>query len=400
MNILFISIAWPSPGKRNLYSDLMDEFIINGHNVFVVGTQITDNLTNTDLKVEKGIRVLRVKSGKILKASYLRKATSLLTLGRAMFKSIVKYYGDINIDFIIASTPPVTLSPLYKKLKKRYKASLYLLLKDIWPEGSVDLNVFRKNSLIWLYLRYHEIETYKTADYIGTMSPMNREYLLLKNKFLLSSKVEVCPNSIRPSTVQINSNVDKTRKKYGIPVDACVFILSGNLAKGHGLGFLIDAIIHLSDYSKAFFIIGGAGTHMKLVKNSFRNYSCNNVFIYEWLPQEDFELILRASDVGLILLDKKFSIPQFPSRLLSYLDFEKPVLCAVNKNTDIGSIVKNSNSGKTVIHGDLTSFVNEVKYFSENENARLNMGRNARKLLINNYTAFQSYEIIKQHFIN
>ena len=139
MNILFISIAWPAPGNRNLYSDLMDEFVLQGHRVHVAGTHHKSKESKVDLSEENGIRVLRIHSGKIMKTSYFQKAISLLTLGRKFRLAISRHFGSEQYDLILAPTPPITLSVLYKKLKRKYQASFYLLLKDIWPQGAVDL---------------------------------------------------------------------------------------------------------------------------------------------------------------------------------------------------------------------------------------------------------------------
>ena len=397
MNILFITIAWPASGERNLYSDLMDEFATAGHKVYVVGANDTDGLQYSGIVNERGISVLRIRSGKIRKTSHIRKMVSLLGLERKMMNAIDKHFGQIKIDLILSPTPPITLAHLYIKLKKKYRANFYLLLKDIWPQGSVDHQVFRKYSIPWLFFRLNEIRTYKTADYIGCMSPLGVRYILSRNKYLTRNKVEVCPNCIRPNEKKIHVNIDSVRSNYNIPPHACVFIFSGNLGVGHGLGFLIEAIRTLKDYSKAFFIIGGSGTHFRFLSEIVKEHSLKNVFIYQWLPAVEFEKILAASDVGLILL-YKYTVPQFPSRLLSYLDYSKPVLCAVNKETDIGTIVTNSGSGCSVIHGDLEGFIYEVKSLSENKYYREEMGRNARKLLIHNYTVKHAYEIIMSHF--
>lgn len=397
MKILFISIAWPSPGERNLYSDLMDEFVMNGHSVTVVGTCDSELQLIDKLNIENGIRVLRIVSGKIRKASHLKKALSLFTLNSRIINAIKKHLGQEIFDLIIGTTPPVTLSLLFKRLKKIYHAQFYLLLKDIWPQGSVDLKVLRKYGLPWLWLRLHEKRIYKTADYIGCMSQMGVEYLHSSNNFIKKSKLEVCPNCIRPSANIPDVSSGDIRTKYNIPLDACVFIFSGNLGIGHGLGFLMDAIKQLSDYKKAYFVIGGAGTQLKKLKERMKESSYNNLFLYEWLPREDFDKILAASDVGLILL-YRYTVPQFPSRLLSYLDYSKPVLCAVNNHTDIGRIVEDSGCGRSTIHGNIEEFINAVKSFAESRSARLEMGKAGHKLFINTYTVKHGYEIIINHF--
>lgn len=396
MNILFISIAWPHTGGRNLYTDLMDEFVQNGHNVYVVGTKNSEN-HKSDLSIENGIHVLRVHSGQIRKASYLRKIRSLLTLGTKMSISVNEHFHTTKIDLIIAPTPPVTLSFLFRKLKKKFNASFYLLLKDIWPQGSVDLGVFGKYSPPWLYMRSHEKRCYKNADFIGCMSPMGAKYILSKNTFLNKDKVEVCPNSIRPVSNPTKGSGTAIREKYHIPEDACVFIFSGNLGVGHGLHFLVDAIKQLSSYSKAFFVIGGSGTQHAYLEKKFNELKPENAFLYNWLPRDDFNDLMATSDVGLILL-YKYTSPQFPSRLLSYLEYSKASLCAVNDKTDIGTIVEESGSGLYVHHGDMDAFVNAVKLLSENKSEREKMGKNGYKLIMNNYTVRHSYEIIMNHF--
>lgn len=397
MNILFISIAWPAPGNRNLYSDLMDEFVQQGHRVHVAGTHHPSSENKVDLSEENRISVLRIHSGQIMKTSYLRKALNLLTLGRKFRLAISRHFGNERYDLIIAPTPPITLSVLYKNLKRKYRAPFYLLLKDIWPQGSVDLKVFRKYSLPWFYFRIHERRLYKTADHIGTMSSLGEAYIGDKNPYISKDKVEVCPNSIRPADPETGKSGHEIRDKYGIPRDACVFIFSGNLGVGHGLYFLVEAFKALTDYPNAYFVIGGSGTQYTYLENRLKEESPGNVFLYSWLPREDFEDILATSDVGLILL-YKYTSPQFPSRLLSYLEYSKAVLCAVNDSTDIGSIVEEEDCGRSVTHGDLEAFVNAVKRLSEQEDERKHMGENGRKLLMDRYTVSHSYRIIMNHF--
>lgn len=396
MNILFISIAWPARDHRNLYTDLMDEFVGHGHRVVVVGTTESQG-EKPGLKDEDGKLVLRVPSGKIRKASYARKILSLFTLGSKMKSAIYTHLGNHQFDLILGATPPITLSKLYPKLKRKYGAPFYLMLKDIWPQGSVDLGVIRKKGPGWQYLRSHEVRLYKAADYIGCMSPKGRDYLLSENKFLEKTKVEVCPNSISPTSENEIPGTNDIREKYNIPADACVFIFSGNLGIGHGLHFLVEVIHALKDYRKAYFIIGGAGTQYNYLKKRFAENPPDNAFLYNWLPREDFEQILMTSDVGLILL-YKYTSPQFPSRLLSYLDYSKPALCAINPETDMGEIVEAAKCGKYVSHGDKEAFIDAVKYFSEHPEDRIKMGKNGRNLLLNNYTSNHSYQIIAEHF--
>ena len=63
------------------------------------------------------------------------------------------------------------------------------------------------------------------------------------------------------------------------------------------------------------------------------------------LPKEDYDNMVGACDVGLIFLDHRFTIPNFPSRLLSYMQAKLPVLACTDANTDIGKVIVDGGFG-------------------------------------------------------
>src|SRR5699024_2268755 len=282
MNILFVTVSWPQKGCNNLYSDLAKKFRDKGHNIYIAcSTQRREGL-QTYYEEENGMHILRIKTGNISKTGHLEKSISLLLLNRQFRVAIDRYYGNEKFELILFNTPPITASGLLKKLKDKYNCKLYLLLKDIWPYGFADLGVVNQGGIAWRYFRYHEKNIYDIADYIGCMSPAGASFVLDKNTQLDSSKVEVCPNSaFVPDKNFVPDN--EVRAKYGMPDDASVFLFSGNLGKGHGLDFLVDTIKRLNNYKKAFFLIGGAGTHFKKLEREFRKYEPDNAFLYSYL---------------------------------------------------------------------------------------------------------------------
>ncbi|MBN1185291.1 MAG: glycosyltransferase family 4 protein [Bacteroidales bacterium] len=397
MNILFVTIAWPKKGNTNLYSDLFGEFKDKGNNVYVLHGEASNIKKAYQREIIDDIEIIRVKTGKIAKAGPVRKFISLMTLNRKMNSAFRGEYKSINFDLIIFATPPITLSRFLNKLKKRNQARLYLLLKDIWPYGMADLGVIRNKGLIWRYFRRHEKRIYRIADHIGCMSPMGVEFIRERNPEIPATKIEVCPNAIRiPEVSRKKDSV--IRGKYKIPQEATVFLFSGNLGKGHGLYFLVRNIIALSNYKKAFFLIGGNGTHFRKVQSELDTVGISNAMVYDYLPQKDFESLIATCNVGLILLDKAYSYPQFPSRLLAYLKNKMAVLCAVNDNTDIGKIVVEHDCGLLVNHGDDIEFQNCVKNLAEDPDKVRSMGEKGWELLNSMYDVKEAYKIIMSHY--
>ena len=120
-------------------------------------------------------------------------------------------------------------------------------------------------------------------------------------------------------------------------------------------------------------------------------------FSFALLPKDDYEVLANACDVGLIFLDHRFTIPNFPSRLLSYMQASMPVLAATDGNTDIGQVIEQGEFGFWCKSNDVEHF-NKKALKLCNVELRKQMGINARSYLENNYTAKHSYEIIMSHF--
>ncbi len=121
-----------------------------------------------------------------------------------------------------------------------------------------------------------------------------------------------------------------------------MFIYGGNLGRPQGVGFLLETI-RLTKRSDVYFLIVGSGTELKKIKEWFKENKPKNATLISILPKIDYDKLLAACDVGLIFLNKNFTIPNYPSRLLSYLEMKMPVIAATDPNTDIGMDMKRIN---------------------------------------------------------
>lgn len=399
MNILFLSIGRLENFSENgIYTDLLNEFNKRGHNIFVVSPRERRTGLPTVKDEIDGVTFLKVKIGNIKKVNIIEKGISTLLIEKQYLRAIKKYYKDVKFDLIMYSTPPITFYEVVKYIKNRDNASSYLLLKDIFPQNAVDLNMFKKNSFIFKYFKNKERELYQISDYIGTMSEANSKYILDHNPNIKENKVEVSPNTVSPKNIVINIRErNKIRDKYNIPKNKKVFIYGGNLGKPQGIDFFIECIQKNEKNHNSFFVIVGSGTEYYKLKTYFENNNITNSVLLNQLPKNEYELLANSSDVGMIFLDKRFTIPNFPSRLLSYMQAKMPVLSATDSNTDIGDIIEEGKFGYSCVSDNVEKF-NELVNKLANDSDLEKMGQNAWDYLIENYTTEKSYEIIMSHF--
>ena len=398
MKILFLSLLdFETIEEHNIYTDLLREFRKEKHELYIVSPVERRKKKKTYVIQEDGCKILKLCIGNIQKTNYFEKGFSLLRLQGQFIKGITTYFSDVKIDLILYATPPITFSKVVAYIKKRDQAISYLLLKDIWPQGIVDLGVISKKGLIYRYFRKKEKDMYKVSDYIGCMSLANVRYILEENSFLKADKVEVCPNSIEPVLLQEISelNINQMKKKYEIPQNKTIFLYGGNLGRPQGLDFLLHIIEKCED-NEAFFLIVGDGTEYERIDNYLKSIKAENVRLIKYLPKTEFEKLVQISDVGLVFLDRRFTVPNIPSRILSYMQAGIPILAATDLATDLREIIENNEMGYWCENGDLQMFFSDMKKLKEIKK-RKKMGENGRKCLEEKYSVAKGYQIIEKH---
>lgn len=400
MNILFLTIGFPEDAKnRNIYTDLMKEMQEKGNNVYVVTARERRYNKDTELSVENGLNVLRVRTGNLQKTNFIEKGITTILIENQFIKAIRHHFSKVKFDLVMYSTPPITFGKVIKYIKERDNAISYLLLKDIFPQNAVDLGLLSKSSPIYKFFRRKEIILYKMSDYIGCMSQANVNYVLNHNEFVDKTKVEICPNSIKPLDFHLSKEEkQKLREKYNIPSNAVTFIYGGNLGKPQGIEFLMEVINGNKNRNDIFFLIVGSGTEYNKLKIFIDDSKFANVSLYPSLPKEDYDKLVQACDVGMIFLDNKFTIPNFPSRLLTYMEFSMPVIAATDINTDIGSVIEGGSFGCWCESGNLKDFNEKIDLLCGDKSLLEEMGKNSRKYLEEKYTVSKAYETIMSHF--
>lgn len=400
MNVLFLTLLdFDSIDERNIYTDLLREFAKHGHNLFVISpVERRKNQATKLLKTDKAT-ILKLKIGNTQKTNIIEKGISTISIEPQFIAGIKKYFSDVKFDLVIYSTPPITFCNAIEFVKQRDGAKTYLLLKDIFPQNAVDMGMMSKTgikSVLYKYFRNKEKKLYRISDYIGCMSQANVDYLVKHNSEILPDIVEVCPNSVDPIDKSVNQTEKITiREKYGIPEDKLVYVYGGNLGKPQGIDFFIKCVESQKDNENVFFLIVGDGTEFKKLETYAKRSNQKNLKLLKRLPKEDYDTMVGACDVGMIFLDHRFTIPNFPSRLLSYMQAKIPVLAVTDPNTDIGKIVVDGGFGWWCESDDLVAFNSTIAKCRDDLGT---MPDNEWDYLINHYSVQKSIQIILSHF--
>lgn len=396
MNILYIAIKFPKEGiSDSLYTDLAEELVKKQHHVTVV---VPDS-NEENFSIERNMEVLRVKTSSLFNVGLIQKGISFITMQYKIKKAINKFLKNKKFDMIIYTSPPVTISSVVKHCMKKYNAKSYLMQKDIFPQNALDLKILAKWNPAYWYFKYKEFAMYNTASVIGCMSEENINYLRRKNKYLKNKPMELFPNTAKlVENGNLKSFKNKIRIKYGISKNEVLAIYGGNFGKPQGVDFIIKILEHYKDNKKIKFLFCGTGTEKEKLFNYVKEQKIENVITLEYMPREDYDQILKEADIGLVFLDYRFTIPNIPSRTLSYLQEGIPIMAATDKNTDYKEIIEKNKIGKWAYSNDLNEFDEKFMKLIKDEEKRKKLGQNGRKYFEKYLTTENSVKILEEAY--
>jgi len=400
-NILMISSEYPDVSKSsNIYTDLAEALKINGYTVTVAITEESKSIENTQIFNENEIDVLRVKVGNIYNVSLLEKGITFLKSGFLLKKAISRFLKGKHFDLILFMSQPVTIANTVKWAMKKFKCPSYLMMKDIFPQNGVDIGIISKRSPVYFYFKWQEKKLYKTATTIGCMSEMNRKYLLEHNKYLTEEKMEIFPNTQKINKLNEKDYTYKLREKYGIPKDVVLAVYGGNLGKPQGVDFFIEVLDRYKNNMHINFLILARGTEKERLYKFIEENKIKNVYKFELLPREDYQKILEECDIGLVFLDKRFTIPNYPSKSLSYFNLEIPIMAALDKNNDFKDMLEETDSGLWAEAGNIEEYEKKLNLLIQDKDLRIRKGNNGRKCLEEKFSVESSVKIINNYFEN
>ena len=401
MNVIFLTISSDVQlSQRGIYTDLLRKFHKEGHRLWVVKISPSEK---TYPEEKEGLCIINVATPLLTgQRNLIKKGYATLMIGKRFIKAIKQFVQE-EFDLILYATPPITFVNVIRYLEKRNpQAKSYLLLKDIFPQNALDLGMLSTHGLkgvVYRLFRKQEKSLYRVSDYIGCMSPANVQYLLKHNPEVSKEIVEICPNSydVYEETLSGYDVVLSVREKFHLPLDKPILIYGGNLGKPQGIPFLLECLKANKDREDCHFVLVGDGTEYHKIEDWVRREGPRNVSLYKRLPKIDYDSLVNACDIGLIFLDYHFTIPNYPSRLLSYLMAKKPILASTDPVSDVGTVAEANGYGLWCPSNNISAFTAQLNRILSCDLKQ--MGARGYQFYLDNYTVQHTYDIIMRHFV-
>lgn len=392
MKIVFLALAFPKIEKTQyLYTELVTELHKNGHDVIVVAPAF--DYKDVGLVMEAGIKVIRVPTRNLFGVGLIKKGIANLLLPYQYIMALKKLQTDLIFDLIITPTPPITLLKVVQWLKKKSNAKVYLILRDIFPQNAVDLGIMRKGYFIHTYFRTKEKKLYAISDGIGCMSQGNIAYVKKHNPTLDPKKLHLLANWANVLPLRSEAENQLLKQKEGLE-GKFVVIFGGNIGLPQKMENIIKLAISCLDKPDIIFLIIGYGNGYEELENMVKDNNITNIQLRQGVGHSKYFKILQMADVGLISLSEKFTIPNTPSKALSYYNAKKPILASIDLNTDFGTDLEKINAGFWAEAGNTAQLKEKLMLLYHNEELRKKMGDNGYNYMKDQLSSHKAYETV------
>lgn len=287
--------------------------------------------------------------------------------------------ASLRGDVLYATSGPLTIAipALYAKLRSR--ANLVFEVRDLWPEGAVQLGVLT-NPVAIAASRVLERLAYKSSSHIVALSPGMKDGIV--NAGISPEKVSVIPNACDLELFHPEVSPGDVRRQFGLE-EKFVCSYFGTMGLANGLGFVLDAaeILKRRGIDDIAFLLHGDGMERSQLEESAASRALSNVVFSDPVPDKTWIARLAASsDVCMtIYKDVPVLYTCSPNKLFDGLSAGRP--CIANMPGAVARLLEENECGVSVDPGnpeDLANCVVRLRDLPSEQRQR--MGQNARTL--------------------
>jgi glycosyltransferase involved in cell wall biosynthesis len=314
--------------------DLSREFARQGHSSTVL-LPASDQQEPWLLEEFDGAQVIRLRTHRTKDIGYVRRTLAELSMPFAMLRNFRKSpLANEHWDGVVWYAPSIFHGPLVSALKKSSSCKGYLIIRDIFPEWSVDMGLMRRGGLPHRFFNAVASYQYSVAEVIGVQTPSNRRHF---DRWIEKPgrQLEVLQNWLdKPAQTRCSIRVDQSPL-----ADRKVIVYAGNMGVAQGMDILLDLVEKLRSRLDVGFLFVGRGSDASRLKTSAQSRQLDNVLFFDEIDPDEIPDLYAQCTAGIVALDPRHKSHNIPGKFLTYMQSGLPVLANVNAGNDLAQMI-------------------------------------------------------------
>ena len=307
------------------------------------------------------------------KSNLLRRAIGFLAFSYAVgIRSVHADGFPFKVDGVLAMSPPLTLGLTGWFTKIIRRAPLVFNIQDVFPDAAIQTGAISNKNII-AAAKWLERVSYKRSDAVVLLSQDLRINIANKIDAKYHDRLHVIPNFVDTVAITPQDRMTAYRNELGIG-DQLVVMYAGNVGFSQSLNLVVEAA---AKFPEIAFVINGDGAARKKLQEDCAQLA--NVHFGDYQPIERLSEVLATGDIHLVPLRTGLASVSVPSKSYSILAAGRPMLAAIDPNTEIPNMLQQSGAGVAVNPDNGPAFIEALGRLISNRDQLSEMGAKGRK---------------------
>jgi len=278
-------------------------------------------------------------------------------------------------DAVIAMSPPLTLGLTGWLVARAHRTRLVFNVQDIFPDAAERSGAVTGRRVLTL-ARWLERLTYRRSSAVTVLSSDLADNVAAKLPAALRHRVRVIPNFVDTDAITPADRLTPYRRQLGLG-EGAVVMYAGNVGFSQPFDLVVEAARRLPE---VMFVINGDGAAAADLDLAVAGLP--NVRRSGYQPVERLAEVLASADLHLVLLKPGLGAVSVPSKTYSVLAASRPVVAAIDADTEVPRLLARAQAGLVVAPDDVDGFVAAIATLVADEPRRRAMGQRGRALVV------------------
>lgn len=167
-------------------------------------------------------------------------------------------------------------------------------------------------------------------------------------------------------------------REHGLTDKRCL-IYSGTLGMKHNPDLLLQLALRFQGDDRVRCVVISEGPGIEWLREKQREHGLTNLRLLDWQPFDVMPQVLASAEILLAVLEPDAGVFSVPSKVLTYLCAQRPVLLAVPAANLAARIVRTQEAGLLVPPEDTQGFVAAAERLMADDALRSRLGENGRR---------------------
>ena len=186
------------------------------------------------------------------------------------------------------------------------------------------------------------------------------------------------PNWAPLEELPVKDRKNQWSQEHGLD-DKCCILYSGTLGLKHNPALLVHLAEALVDKEDVMIVVNSEGLGADYLHKEKESRQLDNLKIQGFQPFDRLPEVLATGDILVTLLEDDAGRFSVPSKVLSYLCVERPLLLALPSENLAARTIHNSNAGLTIPPNDVDNFIAAAIRLIDNPSLRRQLAANGRR---------------------